>query len=350
MRNPRDSMISVGFTAFRATGLHRLMAPWTRGRGAILMFHHVRPAGREAFNPNGLLEITPDFLTGVIWLVRQRGFEIIGMDEAVTRINRPKQPGEKPFAVLTFDDGYWDNRDFALPVLQALKAPFTLFITTGFADRSARLWWRELEAVIRGQDRIVLEGSTRPVSQACRTDSEKAQAFTRAYWWLRRRPEPQMLDIIAGLCHRAGVDSEKLVASACMDWPAIEAISRDPLCTIGVHTLTHPMLARHDPARVRHEMAESRRLIEAHTGRPALHFSYPVGDPASAGEREFALAKSLGFSSAVTTRPGMVLDGHRDRLGSLPRLSVNGKWQSLAMVDVLLSGAPFALLNRGRPA
>ena len=350
MRNMRDRMIFAGFASFRATGLHRLMAPWTRGRGAILMFHHVRPARADAFDPNRLLEITPQFLEGVIVLVRTRGFEIVGMDEALERLARPKAPGEKPFAVLTFDDGYWDNRDYALPILQAQNAPFTLFVTTGFADRSARLWWRELEAAIRQMDQVVLGSGTAKVKLPARTAAEKSQTFAKAYWWLRGKGEPEMLQIIASLCKQAGVDTQKLVAGACMDWDAIKTIARDPLCTIGVHTLTHSMLAKHDLAMATQEMAESRRITEAHIGKPALHFSYPVGDRTSAGEREFQLAKSLGFASAVTTRPGMVLDAHRDRLTNLPRLSINGKWQSLATVDVLLSGAPFALFNFGQPA
>ena len=57
---------------------------------------------------------------------------------------------------------------------------------------------------------------------------------------------------------------------------------------------------------------------------------------------------TLGFESAVTTRPGMIFPAHRERLSALPRLSVNGRYQSVAALDILLSGAPFALMNGGR--
>jgi hypothetical protein len=50
----------------------------------------------------------------------------------------------------------------------------------------------------------------------------------------------------------------------------------------------------------------------------------------------------------VTTRPGMIFSGHRDHLTALPRVSVNGNWQDIGYFEVLLSGAPFALWNRGR--
>ena len=36
---------------------------------------------------------------------------------------------------LTFDDGYVDTAVHALPILERHGAPFTLYVTTGFADR-----------------------------------------------------------------------------------------------------------------------------------------------------------------------------------------------------------------------
>jgi peptidoglycan/xylan/chitin deacetylase (PgdA/CDA1 family) len=60
------------------------------------------------------------------------------------------------------------------------------------------------------------------------------------------------------------------------------------------------------------------------------------------------MAGELGFASAVTTRPGMIFAEHAEHKTALPRLSINGNWQSLDFAEVLLSGAPFALWNKGR--
>jgi peptidoglycan/xylan/chitin deacetylase (PgdA/CDA1 family) len=95
-------------------------------------------------------------------------------------------------------------------------------------------------------------------------------------------------------------------------------------------------------------MQRSKRRIEEALGAPVRHFAYPVGDPTSAGPREFAMAREAGFASAVTTRPGMIFPAHRDYPAALPRVSVNGNWQDIGYLEVLLSGAPFALWNRGR--
>ena len=78
------------------------------------------------------------------------------------------------------------------------------------------------------------------------------------------------------------------------------------------------------------------------------HLSFPVGDPGSAGPREFALARDLGFAPAVTTRPGHLFAAHAGHLHALPRVSVNGCHQTRAALAGLLSGVPFLAWNRGR--
>lgn len=348
----KSFLISSGFSLFKLTGLHRLAIPFTRGVGAILMFHRVRPAVTQDFAPNRLLEITPEFFDALLTRLAALGFAIITLDEALRRLEpgqeRPGQERDEPFAVLTFDDGTRDTRDFALPILERHQAPFTAYITTGFADRSARLWWVELEEAVRRLPHIAAEIDGEAVSLLARTPTEKAAAFDDLYRRLIHGPEERLLDVIGRLVADAGLRSEALVDELCLDWAGIESLACHPLCTIGVHTLTHARLAKHGEATVRRELTESRRVIEAHIGKEARHLAYPVGDPASAGAREFAIAEELGFASAVTTRPGMIFPEHHAHLRALPRLSINGNWQSLDMVEILLSGAPFALWNRGR--
>ena len=59
-----------------------------------------------------------------------------------------------------------------------------------------------------------------------------------------------------------------------------------------------------------------------------------------------ALAREAGFKTAVTTRKGMLFGDHRRYLTALPRVSLNGEYQSLTYTALYLSGAPFALWNR----
>ena len=168
------------------------------------------------------------------------------------------------------------------------------------------------------------------------------------YRALRAGPEARLLQGVGALAAQWGVDGRELAASLCMDWAQIGALSRHPLATIGAHSVSHKMLAKWPAEVALAEMQESKQAIEARIGAPVRHFAYPIGDPTSAGPREFAFARKIGFASGVTTRPGMIFDAHRDHALALPRVSINGNWQDARYVETLLSGAPFALWNRGR--
>ena len=157
----KHKLIEAGFAAFRFSGLHRAVAPLTRGRGVILTFHRVRPFAppTPGYAPNRLLEIEPEFFDAALTLVRRLGFEFVSLAEARRRLVE----GGPRFAAVTFDDGYRDTRDFALPILEKHAAPATVFFATGFLDRSARLWWLELEEALRRLDAATVEIDGRAV-------------------------------------------------------------------------------------------------------------------------------------------------------------------------------------------
>jgi peptidoglycan/xylan/chitin deacetylase (PgdA/CDA1 family) len=342
----RHKLFSAAFTALDLTGAAGWGRGLAQGRGAILTLHHVRPTLRSGFRPNGLLEITPGFLDRALQFIRAEGYEIVPLDEALRRLADPR-PG--PFFVaLTFDDGYRDNLDRAWPVLAKHQAPWTLYVVPGFAERTARLWWRELEEAIRILPEITLDLPDGRFSAATRDDAEKGRAFDALYWRLRKGPEAILLAAISQLAARAGVDPVALVERECLPVETLKGLAGAPGVTIGAHTMSHPMLAGLPKEAARREMAESRRWLAETLGLDIRHLSYPVGDPGSAGPREFALARELGFASAVTTRPGHLFSAHAQHLHALPRVSLNGLHQSEAALRALLSGLPFLAWNRGR--
>lgn len=343
----RYAVLQMGFAAIAATRADRWLAPVAQGRGFIAMLHHVRPWVAKDFAPNSILEITPEFLDQALGILA-RTHDFVALSDIPRRL---REPGRRPFVAITFDDGYRDNAEWALPVLQRHGAPWTLFVTPGFADRSASLWWLELEEAIRRLDRLEISvDGPEPLSLALPATSaaEKNVAFDRIYWELRKGTEERLRAVVATLAERAGVDGPAMVEALCLDWNGLRALSRETGVSIGAHTMTHPMLAKHGLEMVRTELHLSRVTIERELGRGVRHFAYPVGDPGSAGAREFAAAAEAGFELAVTTRPGHVFAEHGHHLLALPRVSLNGAFQSAAAVQALASGVPFLLWNRGR--
>ena len=201
----KHRVFASGFRAIQALGADRWLAPAARGLGVILTFHHVSPDPAQAFAPNRLLSITPDFLDRTLGELDARGFEVIGLDAVPERLAAPDYG--PPFAVLTFDDGYRDNVEHARPVLARHGVPWTLFVTSGYADQRGRLWWIELERAIVRLDRVRIAIGSRSLDLPARSPQEKALAFEALYRDLRRGTEADLLDRIADLCRQAGFAS-----------------------------------------------------------------------------------------------------------------------------------------------
>lgn len=341
----KHHLFDLAFSALALSGADRALSPWTRGRGAILTAHHVRPWTAEAFAPNRLLEIEPDFLEQVIVGGRRAGFVFVPLEEAPDRVKSERGP---PFLCLTFDDGYRDNLEHALPVLVRHGVPATVFLTPGFIDRTAPLWWRDLEEAIRRAYVLEVDWGEGVRTLPCASDTARSRTFQTLYTALRAGPEQRLREVIARLAETHGVDSALLVEQECLGWKGVAELASHPLITVGAHTMSHPMLAHHDEATVRRELDESRGVLSRKLQRVVRHVAYPVGDAASAGAREFAIAKDLGFQIGVTTRPGMLFPVHAAQPLALPRLSLNGYFQGARQFELLLTGVPSLLWNKGK--
>lgn len=340
----REQIIRAGFETLYFSGAHRLLRHFVGGVGAILTLHHVRPARADEFQPNGILEITPEFLEHLIVALQTSDIDLVSLDEAFRRLTAGDF--RRRFAAITLDDGYRDNKEYALPIFKAHDVPFAIYIPTSFMDRDGELWWLVLEEIVAGHDSVSLRMNGEDRTFACATAEEKYATFSAIYWWLRSlSAEPEIRAEIRAFAARYGVDTKAFCDKLCMNWSELAEMARDPLMTVGAHTINHFMLAKTDAETARHEIEQGRALIEKKIGVKPVHYSYPFGDPTSAGPREFAIAEALGFKTAVTTRPGVLFSEHRDHLMALPRISINGDYQRLRYVDVLMSGAATAMWN-----
>jgi peptidoglycan/xylan/chitin deacetylase (PgdA/CDA1 family) len=344
MKQFRNNVIRAGLGAFYFTGAHYLLRPIFAGVGAIFMLHHVRPRRDAEFQPNRHLEVAPEFLRAMLVHLRSRGIDIITLDEAHQRLI--ERNFSRRFACFTLDDGYRDNRDYALPVMREFEAPLTVYVTSDFAQGTGRLWWIALEMVIAKAASI----EVRIGNVAARLDTSvpaaKRAAFDRLHDWLRGLPaEHDIRREIGALCARHGVDEGAICRELCMSWDELKLFADDPLVTIGAHSITHCNLAKQTEEIASHEMATSRARIEDVLQRPVVHLAYPYGDKFAAGAREFALAHAAGFKTAVTTRPGMIFPESADHLTALPRVSLNGNYQDTRIFPVLTSGAATAMWN-----
>jgi peptidoglycan/xylan/chitin deacetylase (PgdA/CDA1 family) len=342
----RKALIRAGLETLYRTRLHRVLEPFCAGSGVILTLHRVRPSRDLSFEPNRLLEVAPDFLDAAIGALKAQGFVFDTLDSMVERLRYGRCDGTRRIA-LTFDDAYRDVIEYGYPVMKAYDVPFTLFVASDFASGRGLLWWQVLEEVVAASEHIEASIGGRAYACAAATPAEKARAFDMLYWPLRAlAPTARIVETVAGLAARAGLDLEGHVARECLNWDELRALKGEPLVSFGAHTMSHALLAREDDERVLAEISGSMDRIEAELGVRPRHLAYPVGDTSAASLREFAAARAVGLSSAVTTNPGVITQSAAADLWSLPRISLNGEFQDLRYLDVLVSGAPFAFLRR----
>jgi len=332
------------------SGAQGVLKPKLGGIGSIFMLHRVQNVSLKPFAPNYHLSASPDFLDRVILHLKTQGYEFISMDEVARRLKSPeKYEGKKPFLAITLDDGYRDNLINAVPVFRRHEVPYMIYVAPGLTDAKAPLWWENVEHIIARQKKIhvELEHGAREFDVSTVDKKMETYKFLIEYMLLETDQRAQR-ETVAKLCKAYGFDCTAHVTRELMGWSELKSLQKDPLCSLGAHTVNHFALARLDADDAESEMEESRDILKSRLGIEARHLAYPYGYHQVAGEREFDIASRLGFETATTTRHGVLYAEHKEHMTALPRVSLNGHHQSMRYVNTLLSGIPTRFKNRGR--
>lgn len=355
MANTRVKLMQGGLRTMHTLGMHHVLRPFSEGLGLIFTMHRVRPAAQleqqlgafPDFNPNGLLEITPDFLDATLDALKAQGLALISMDEAVEALKNPMIRKGR-FAVLSLDDGYKDNRDHALPVFEAHNAPATVYVPSDYPQGLGELWWVALEEMIRSADTLSRPDKPGEAPVSVRTDAQKLDFYLDLYWALRAFSQDEQRALVWDMCKAQNYDMHAVCRDVVLPTDEFVSFAKHPLITIGAHTKSHRAIARLTKEQAMDEIVGGADWLEEQLGQRPAHFSFPYGDPGSAGTRDYEFAREAGFASAVTTRKGMLYAEHADHLFGLPRVSLNGDYQNQMYVELFASGAPFLLANRFR--
>lgn len=280
-----------------------------RGRLSILIYHRVLPE-HDPLRPGE--PTVAEFTWQMAVLTRM--FTVLPLGDAVRRLKAGTLPARA--ACVTFDDGYADNHDLALPILRRFRVPATVFVATGFLN-GGRMF---NDTVIESVRRLVgplpaLDGVELPVT-AIGSDADRraligAILASVKYMTLEERATflEQLTAHVQGELPRDLMMTETQVAA--LAHAGVE---------IGAHTVNHPILNRLTGAAARDEIARSRDDLEALTGTPVRLFAYPNGrlgqdfDPVHCD-----WVSELGFDAAVTTHRGV--SSHASDPFMLPRFT-----------------------------
>lgn len=274
---------------------HRRKAGTARGRLSILIYHRVL-AEPDPLQPE--IIDAPRFARHMRWL--RRAFRVLPLPDAVERLQRGDLPARA--ACITFDDGYADNAEIALPILEGLGLPATFFIASGFLD-GGRMWNDTVIESLRRWPEATLalpELGIGPLPMATLADRRAAL----------RQVLPAIKYLAPASRHEACLALASTVGEERLPAPMMRSRQVAGLAaagmTIGAHTRHHPILTRIAPEEARREIGGSRDDLEAITGAPVRCFAYPNGKPGKDYAREHVtLVRELGFTAAVSTAAGV---------------------------------------------
>lgn len=290
----------------------RLSPAGARARLSIAIFHRVLPE-RDPIFPG---EVTAaEFARICEWF--RDWFSPMPLDEAVGAFKSGALPARA--LAITFDDGYADNHDVALPILQRYGLSATFFVASAFLD-GGRMWNDTLIESIRRTERraLDLEGTAAGSlgKLPCSSLAERQGVISRLIASAKYLPQPERLQWVEAVAERAGA---ALPQDLMMTSEQVRALHRAGM-GVGAHTVNHPILASVDVATMRHEIEAGRQHLEQIIdGRVAL-FAYPNGQPGSDfGPEAVAIVRELGFDAAVSTSWGAARIG--DDPFQLPRFT-----------------------------
>lgn len=259
----------------------------------VLIYHRVLP---EA---DSLLPDEPDAaaFAAQMDLIRQN-FNVLPLAEGVRRLAGRNLPARA--VCITFDDGYANNCEVALPILSERRMPATVFVAPGFLSGGRMFNDTVIEAIRRAPPEIDLTGIGLP-RLSLPDDASRVAAIARILPILKYLPPRERLERATELADRVGVE---LPSDLMMTDEQVRHLHRSGI-EIGAHTVNHPILAKLDETAAQGEIADSRNLLQEIIGAPVTTFAYPNGGPGrDYTARDVALARKAGFELAVSTAWG----------------------------------------------
>jgi peptidoglycan/xylan/chitin deacetylase (PgdA/CDA1 family) len=329
IRLVQRTALSGALTCCHITGASNIINKKFGGIGSILMFHSVVKNLDQQLGQD--IHLEDNMLRSIVQYLQKNNRDIITMDQAVDRIHNTNV---RPFVILTFDDGYKNNLTCALPILEELNVPFTVFVNSAMVNGEINAWWLALRNLILTHDKVPIE------SMNClfkvKTLEEKRKALFQITNWVYDDISKHS-EQLNYLFKKFKINIQTIVQEEALSVKDLRVLAKHPLVSIGGHADSHIPLSTLSRVEVLGELIQNKNMLENIIDTEVRHLAYPFGSRSTVGIRETQLAQEVGFKTAVTTRTGNIFKEHADLLFALPRLAIVNH-NRLSEVAAKLSG------------
>ena len=257
----------------------------------VLGYHNIESTWRFPVDGSGMKKFARQMR------ILKRIANVVPLDAALQAIQagRPLPPRA---VAITMDDGYRDNLTSAVPIINRLAIPATIYLVPGFLSGAVRAWWEELAWAVGHARACVLNYGERQFELSSST--ARAAALRDVESSLKQLDHTTRLakveDLVTALDPAGDFRGEELF----LNWDGARDLVRAGIA-IGSHTMQHAILAREGEAEQRVDLQMSRRVLEDELRVPVRTLAYPNGTCADYNEGTLRAASDAGYSHAVTT-------------------------------------------------
>lgn len=228
---------------------------------------------------------------------------------------------KRKIATVLFDDGYKDNIEFAVPILNKYKCPASFYVVTDCIDKNIPTWTyiidniflkTKKESIDLGYDFV--PGNFKLLQLQLNTQPNPVIKEVKP--WLKKLPNAQRLSVIQSILSQC--DDVLVPANKMMCWNDIRQLDSNGFI-IGSHSHTHPMLASlQNESEISDELKISAQRIQQEVGKFPLTISYPIG---SFDERVVSLSEKEGYRYGLAVRQQFFRPG-KDNVFKIPRMEL----------------------------
>jgi peptidoglycan/xylan/chitin deacetylase (PgdA/CDA1 family) len=237
-----------------------------------------------------------------------RKFHPISLEDVLHFVSSGRELHSSAVAV-TFDDGFADNYEVALPVLTRYGIPASFYIMVDAVESGTLPWYCRVRFAFHATNKV--EWKDEMSGRSFRLDKPEERAAARSLVWdagarLTGNPQRQFVE---GVEASLGIEPLDAPHGYMMTWEQVRGL-RKAGHIVGAHTLSHPNVAQVSRDEARSEITESKRQLEEKVGGAIEHFSYP--HPALNpcwSPQTVEITREAGFKSGVVTTPGAVHTG-----------------------------------------
>lgn len=293
--------------AFYYSGLYGLYAAHRlRGRAVVLMYHRVLPPDADTCSTDGIVVTPTTFAMHMAFL--RNHFSPLTPQQLERGLTQGSFPDRA--CLVTFDDGWFDNERYALPVLQQFQVPAVFFVATAYIGTNRTFWQEELTRLIASASKLPQARETLRalgIEESSSSTEVNARRLARnAVSRLKASPTSHVKhvrDQLVTELAKQGISTNSYGDDYFMTWDQIRLLAEQPLATVASHAHSHVPLTRLGRDGAAMDLSHSLKLLEHHGLPPQWMCAYPDG---AHDADVISVARSLGLRTAMTTIHGHV--------------------------------------------